>query len=344
MNAPPRGPCSAEAADNALRFGGRPGHVESYFLRANHPSRPLALWLKATILAPLDGPPVAEAWIIVFDGERGATFAHRQTQPFAEARVSGAGAPALAVQAAGLALSLGAPGGATGTFVAPHGTAALELRWRADASPIARPLSILPWRALRTGPFPRSKLLTPFPSLRFSGRLDWPGGVVELTDWPGMQGHNWGREHAYEYAWGQCLFPADDVMVEGFSARLRVAGRVLPRLSAMVVRRGARAFRFDTIFDAWRQRADVGPDTWALTLRNGASEATLAMDASGRPMVCLGYGNPDGQPSYCFNSKLAKVTLTVRPADDASFTCVSEHGGALELLRRDPDPRFPHVV
>ncbi len=35
-----------------------------------------------------------------------------------------------------------------------------------------------------------------------------------------MQGHNWGREHAFEYAWGQCLFPATELapesMLEGF--------------------------------------------------------------------------------------------------------------------------------
>lgn len=344
MNAPPRGLFAAEAPENALRFAGRPGHVESYFLRANDPSRPRALWLKATILAPLDGPPVAEAWFIFFDGEAGTTVAHRQTQPFADARFPGAAAPALAVEAAGLALSLGATGSATAAFAGPGGRASLDLRWRADPSAIARPLSILPWKLLRTGPFPRSKLLTPFPSLRFSGRVDLPGGVVELADWYGMQGHNWGREHAVEYAWGQCLFPADDVMVEGFSGRVRVAGRTTPRLSALVVRRGARTFRFDTLFDVWRQRADVGLDAWTLALRSGAGEAALAMDASGGPMVCLGYGNPDGRLSYCFNSKLAKVTLTVRPADDASFTCVSAHGGALEFLRRDPDPRFPHVV
>jgi hypothetical protein len=335
---------SSEAPNNALRFAGFPGHVESYFVRANHPSRPLALWLKATVLAPLTGPAVAEAWFIFFDGEQRTTFAHRQTQPFAEATFSGAGAPALDVKAAGLALTLGSPGAAQGTFTAPHGTASLDLRWHANASPIARPLSIFPWKLLRTGPFPKSKLLTPFPSLRFSGRVVLPAGAVELSDWHGMQGHNWGKEHAFEYAWGQCLFPADDVMVEGFTGRVKVAGRTTPRLSALVVRRGARTFRFDTLFDVWRQQALVGADTWALTLRSGDGEATLAMDASGRPMVCLGYGNPDGQQAYCFNSKLAKVTLTVRPADDASFTCVSDHGGALEFLRREPDPRFPNVV
>lgn len=334
----------AEAPDNACRYAGQPGHVESYFLRANHPARPLALWLKATVLAPLEGPAVAEAWFIFFDGEKGTTFAHRQTEPFPDASFAGVGAPELLARAAGLSLHLGPRGTARGRFAAPEGTATVDVAWERDPSPVGKPLSIYPYRLLRTGPFPKSKLLTPFPALRFSGRVLLPGGEVTLDGWHGMQGHNWGKEHAFEYAWGQCLFPEDDVMVEGFSGRVRVAGRTTPRMSALVVRKGARTFRFDTLFDTWRQAAEVTQDTWSLTLRSADGEAHVQMDASGRPMVCLGYGNPNGELSYCFNSKLAKVTLTVRPMDDASFTCVSAHGGALEFLRREADPRFPHVV
>lgn len=335
-------PLGPEPPDNRVRFTGRPGHVESYFLRANHPVRPLAWWLKSTILAPLQGSPVAESWFIFFDGERGTTFAAKRTEPFDQSRF--ADAPHSSISAAGLELFLGAEGTARGTIDGPDGTASIDLAWRRDDSPISEPLSILPWRLLRTGPFPKSKLLTPFPSLRFSGRVSLPTRTLDLSDWPGMQGHNWGREHAFEYAWGQCLFPEDDAMVEGFTGRIRVAGRTSPRLSALVVRRGGRTWRFDTLFDVWRQQARIDAHRWELTLRSGDGEAMLAMDASDRPMVCLGYGNPDGQLSFCFNTKLAKVSLTVRPIDGASFACDSEHGGALEFLRCEPDSRFPKVV
>jgi hypothetical protein len=331
-----------ELPDNSLRFSGQHGHVESYFFRANHPTRPLAVWLKATVLAPLHGPALAESWFIWFDGERNTTFAHKQTQPFSVASFAGDTEPTTTV--AGLTFDVRAQGSARGTVPAPEGTARVDLTWTKDESPIAQPLSILRWRLLRTGPFPKSKLLTPFPSLRFSGRVDLPWGTETLEDWPGMQGHNWGKEHTFEYAWGQCLFPADDAMAEGFSARVRVAGTTTPRLSALVVRKGGRVFRFDALFDAWRQRAEVSADRWSLALRGVDGEATLEMDATKRPMVCLGYDNPNGERSYCFNSKLAAVTLTVRPSDGATFTCKSAHGGALEFLRREPDPRFPHVV
>ena len=133
-------------------------------------------------------------------------------------------------------------------------------------------------------------------------------------------------------------------MLEGFSARVRVGGRTTPRLSALVVQNGARSYRFNRLFDAWRQQATVDADRWTLAMRGDDGEAMLSMDASKQPMVCLGYDNPNGEHSYCFNSKLAAVELTVRPSDGASFTLQSAHGGALEFLRRQPDPRFSRVV
>ncbi len=327
---------------NAVRFAGQPGHVESYFVRANHPTRPLALWLKATILSPLDGPPVAESWFIWFDGEKNVTLAQRQTQPWSGARFpSGADTR---VAAAGLEFDVAPRGGASGTVPSPQGPARFRLDWRPEDSPVAAPLSIFPFEALVRGPFPRSKLLTPLPALRVSGALELPGETVTLDGWAGMQGHNWGKEHAFEYAWGQCLFPEADAMVEGFTGRIRLAGRTSPRISALVVRRGARSYRFDALFDVWRQAATLTTERWALRLRGRDGEAELTMDAAGRPMVCLGYWNPDGALSYCFNSKLSRVSLTVRPSDGAAFTCESAHGGALEFLRREADPRFPHVV
>lgn len=133
-------------------------------------------------------------------------------------------------------------------------------------------------------------------------------------------------------------------MLEGFTGRVRVAGRTTPRMSALVVRRGGREWRFDRIFDPWRQEQHVEADRWEIRLRSDDGEAHLTMDSSARPQACLGYRNPDDAMSYCFNSKLAAVECEVRPADGAAFTLKSEHGGALEFLRREADPRFTRVV
>ena len=69
--------------DNAPRFPQHrgKGHVESYFVRANHPRRRQAIWIKATVLArPAgQGPAVAEVWCAFFDGDAGTVWAHKET-------------------------------------------------------------------------------------------------------------------------------------------------------------------------------------------------------------------------------------------------------------------------
>ena len=51
------------------------GHYESWFQRANHPTRPLAFWIRYTLFAPRapessSARPIGELWAITFDGER----------------------------------------------------------------------------------------------------------------------------------------------------------------------------------------------------------------------------------------------------------------------------------
>ncbi len=338
---------AAEAPVNALRHAGVPGHVESYFLRANDPLLARAFWLKATVFAPLEGPVEIESWLIFFDADRPTPVAGRETARFAAGAVTGDhGTPR--VTACRLTLDLKPSGSARGQVATSVGDASVDLTWTPSPGPAAAPLSLLRARVLREGPFPRSKLLTPFPSLRFSGHLELGGERIVVDRWPGMQGHNWGRDHAYEYAWGQCLFPATprspDAMLEGFTGRIRVGGRLTPRISCLVIRRGDETLRFDRLLDLWRQDADVAADRWALKMAGSAGEARLDMDASGRPIACLGYRNPDGRLSYCFNSKLARVRLQVQPRRGPAFACESEHGGALEFLRNEPDRRFPDVL
>ncbi len=303
---------------NALRYAGQPGHVESYFLRLNAPDRPRAAWIKLTVLAPMEGPPVLETWFVAFDGER--HWGQRERTPFVN--------PGMPLCANGYRLDL-----VDGNLAGRCGCFAFELRYTAEQAP----LSIFPFDWMLRGGFPRSKLLTPVPSARFSGWVEVEGERWAVEGWRGMQGHNWGREHAPAYAWGQCVFD-DGSMVEGFSGKIRLGGRLSPWISALVVRRGERDYRWNAIVDLWRQEATVGATSWTLSMRGRDGEARLRMDAAGRAAACLGYGNPDGSVAYCINSKLADTLLEVRPRDGEPFHCTSSHGGALEFLRGEPSP------
>jgi len=327
--------------DNAPRFStkARGGHVESWFLRANHRTERRAIWLKATVRVPLEGPPVAEAWCVVF--APGSARGARATVPLDAATFGG---DVLDIEVGDCRFVLGPTGGTAKGRLEGF---AWDLAF--DVVPeLGGPLCLFPSRKMIDGGFPKSKLLTPEPVLRFRGSYADGGQRVAVSEWIGMQGHNWGKEHAYLYAWGQCVFPGADgeplAMCEGFSGRIKLGPVVTPFLSALVVRRGAKEYRFDGVFAKWRQKASLGGLEWRLYVTGPAGDAALWMKIDPTELACLGYQNPDDSMAYCFNSKTARVVLRVNPVDEEGFECRSEHGGALEILTRTPDPRFPNPI
>ncbi len=329
--------------DNAPRFEAAKQHVESWFWRANDPENRRAIWIKATILKPTDGPPMADVWCIHFDGD--TVTGRRETVPLGTARFAG---EPLDVEIAGARFTLD---GGRGQLVGSIDELTWDLRFESIGGAIGAPLCLMPSRRLLVAPLPKFKLVTPLPALSFSGTIKRGNTTWQVADWTGSQGHNWGPEHSEEYAWSQCLFPGSDgpaVLVEGASARIRIAGRLTPWLSVLVVRRGAQEWRFDRLVDTWNHElafGDVGDElSWVLRMRGPDGEALLKVSAHTSQMACLGYRNPNGRLSYCMNSKLSKVTLRDSPRVDDAFECHSEHSGALEFLRTEPDVRLGTVI
>jgi hypothetical protein len=332
--------------DNAPRFKPGSDSVESWFLRANDPDSPRALWIKSTVLCRSDGTDLAEAWVSVFDGDR--TLALRESALLTRARIDGGDRP-LQATVAGTRLELNSDGGkASGSLASEPGTVSWDLSFVREPGPLGEPMSLLPTRHLIDAPFPKNKLLTPFPVARFAGRLEWNDEVWDISDWLGMQGHNWGAAHSPEYAWGQCVFTGADgepfAVVEGASGRIQLGPVNSPLLSMLTVRRDGREYRFDKLIDLWWQQPDIDFPEWRLKMSGLSGSATLRMVGDPARMVCLGYDNPSGKRSYCLNSKTARVTLRVDPNNGDGFECICEHGGALEFLQRDEEPRVQPVV
>lgn len=333
-------------ADNAPRFDIGGQCVESWFLRANDPNSPRAIWIKSTVLCKADGSAVAEAWASVFDGD--ATLAVRETVPIREAEVLGGDRP-LVTEIAGTAMRLETDSGsASGTLEAGGGKLAWNLTFTREPGALGAPLSLLPSRRLIDAPVPKNKLLTPFPVAGFAGSVTWNGQDWDLGGWLGMQGHNWGQAHSPEYAWGQCVFTDDAArpfaMLEGASGRVQLGPVTTPLLSMLTVRRGGREYRFDRLVNLWRQDPKIEFPAWRLRMKGAAGQAELVMRGDPNRMVCLGYDNPDGRRSYCLNSKTAEVTLRVDPANEDGFECRSSFGGALEFLQPAEHPQVQPVV
>ncbi len=325
----------AAVIDNQVRYrpGQRRGHVESFFLKANHPTAPRALWLKWTIFVPVGHPEEAlsELWAVFFERESGRRVVVKEVHPAAESTLSREGF------AVGIGDSRIGPGLTVGSCASGGHRIAWDLAFRCDAPS----LRLLPHRFLYTGPWPRAKLVSPYPDARVAGQLEVDGDSYELVDWPGMQGHNWGREHTHHYAWGHCnLFEDSDAVFEGISGNLKLGPFTSPFLSLFCLRYRGERLLFNQLQRAPRHQAEIAGLAWSFQAENADWQLEGTLIARRDETVGLFYENPDRALTCCLNSKLAEAHLSLRkrvgPGWELETHLHSAHGAALEVATRDP--------
>jgi hypothetical protein len=330
---------------DGLRFDparSRRGHVESWFLKANDPRGRRAIWLKWTIWSGPGGREhaVAEAWAIAFGGADGHV-ATKTTVPFEQAR--------FASRTIGASVD-----GCTLSADAAHGR--VESGGRAIAydltiASLEAPLVHFQKAWMYEGGFPKQKIVSPIPNARISGsvvvrRVDHaarpPEGRPEgdtwtLDAWPGMVGHNWGAGNSESYAWGHCNAwdDEDDVVFEGFSARVRAGGVLLPTTTALCLRHHGTSYMLSGIAALAQNHGSISARRWRFRGKGPRIAIEGEMWADTDDFVGLFYPNPDGTVCYCLNSKLARAEITVRLEGRAPRTLRSERA-ALELATRDP--------
>jgi hypothetical protein len=337
--------------DGARFDDDRGGHVESYFLKINDPSGERALWLKATILAHDTAhvhhapEPVAETWAIAFERGKRPVCA-KSTVALPRARFS---PDSLDVEMPDLALSRTRARGKVGVI-------AVDLALEDTTAPLVH----FPHPWMYAGPFPSSKLVSPMPDLRARGTVDlgdrtWrvdgsaAGGTSQTrTDgWRGLLGHNWGRGHAFAYAWAHCNVwdveqaprgeaAEQDLVFEGTTARVRVGPVLTPPATLLVVRHAGQTHALTHLRQMFRNRGSMTLRRWQFSGSGPTIRVRGEMWAETSDMVGLRYENPDGAVTYCLNSKLASARLEVQVCGGASFTARSR-AAALEIGTRDPN-------
>jgi hypothetical protein len=215
----------------------RRGHVESFFVKANAPGEGRAIWLRFTLRSPQGSPANAraEVWAVLFDRLTGPPRAWKSSATALNATLS---REQLGFGALGCELT---PGFTRGSIPGAAGEIAWELRWKGRGDE----LRLLPADALYRSPgFPRTKLLSAEPDARFDGWVVSGQRRFEVRDWPGMQGHNWGRGHAARYAWAHANAFAGHpgTVFEGASASTSFGPVMTPLLTIALLRhKGARS-------------------------------------------------------------------------------------------------------
>jgi hypothetical protein len=332
---------SPDLLDLRMRPGGRGGHVESWFLKANEPGGRRAIWLRNTVLAHPAGartaapiPPMAEAWAIAFDRDRGHV-ATKTSIPFERARFARG---TLDVEVDGCELSLGRARGSLA-----GGTR--RITWDLKVGPErASPIVHLPRASLYAGYFPGSKLVTPLADSRVSGvfhveRGDGAGQAHapwRVDEWPAMIGHNWGRSHPSLYAWVHCNAwdNAEDLAFEAVSARVSMGPVLSPMASAVFVRWKGRAWDLNARELLGHNRGSISLRRWEVTAEGRGIDVRAELAAETDDFVGLHYANPSGAMTYCLNTKIARTRLELRLPGAAPVVATSR-AGALEIGTRD---------
>lgn len=281
--------------------GQRRGHYESYFQRANHPTRPLAFWIRYTIFSPRMRPDLAlgELWAVYFDGETKTHVAAKSEFPFSQCSFS---RDSFDVSVADSLLRPGSLHGSAGS-----GSDLIE--WNLSYEGGQEPLFDLPLKYYDRR-FPQAKALVGVPLASYSGTLTVKGRTVQVERWAGTQNHNWGSKHTDRYAWGQVAgfsgYPGS--FLELATAQLKVGPLWTPSMTLMVLRHGGVEFRFNDPLKSFR-RARLRYFGWDFQAASGATRVQGSISADADDFVCLRYYNPPGGIKYCLNTKIATCRL-----------------------------------
>lgn len=334
MHALPTDPTPWQAP--RYRAGKADGHYESWFLRANHPSRREGFWIRYTIFVPHGRPAdaIGELWAIHFDGTSGRVVAGKRETPLASC----------AFATTGLDVRIGdatlVAGHARGDVAAPG-----MLRWDLRYDGGGPPLVFLP-PSLYDARLPRAKAVTPRPLARFSGTLEVDGTAIPIADWVGSENHNWGSRHTDTYAWGQVAGFDDDpsAFLEVVTAQVKIGPLWTPRMTLLVLRLGGDEIRLNALSTALRARGGWRWFRWDFDSSEKDVRVSGHMTATPADFVGLTYSNPPGGTHQCLNSKIAACEVTVERRGHPPRTLRTIGRAAFEILTDAADHGIPIVV
>ncbi|MCP4444951.1 MAG: hypothetical protein GY811_06340 [Myxococcales bacterium] len=324
---------------NACRYKGSDssqpgGHYESWFQRANHPTRPQAFWIRYTIFSPKGRPQDAlgELWAIYFDGEAKSVIAIKQVMPIAECAFSADGLDHRVGNSTLNSDKL------SGEALGQGNAISWDLRYK---SPDPH-LLLLP-ESLYKAPFPKAKSLVGSPLAMYSGSINVNGTSVDIDKWVGSQNHNWGSKHTDKYAWGQVAGFDDepDAFLEVATARVQLGPIWTPRMTVMVLRLDGEEIRLNSIPQSVKADGRYDCFNWNFESRTRAATIAGTIAAPIESFVGLPYSNPPGGEKTCLNTKIASCHLTVRRRGLPPRSLNTRFRAAFEILTSESDHKVP---
>jgi hypothetical protein len=324
---------------NALRWDGRPGHYEVYYLTLTDPVTGIGVWIRYTMVAPVAGDAEAALWFLAMDprADGDATYGRKATFPIS----------ALHAESNPFSLRIGEATLRDGAVAGELEDAAWNLRW----TPGRAYEHVHP--ALRAARVASTILVLPHADVEIDGTITFAGRQLELGGARGGQAHLWGSKHASSWAWVHCndfRTPdgdrASDTFVDGVSVVVQRLGREVGPSTPVVARIDGEDFHSTAPWRVLRNRSTFALTGWRFEAIAGARKLIGEVDANRDQLAGVTYHDPDGELAYCYNSETASMRLHVyeRARQVGGWahrkTFVSTGGTHFEYAQRTPIPEL----
>jgi hypothetical protein len=291
---------------------GTAGLYESYYFRGTSPKDGAAFWLKHNLLRYRGEAAVkVECTLILFDRTNNrVSTGHDQTT------LDPAQFAPLVTHGDWDTLSFALPSASHFAIGETKLQGALpDAAWNLALSRSNEPLlHFTPLALYRIG-WPKKKVLTRDVRVTFEGELNVGKHRIAGT-FVGMNGHNWGTEHAHRYAYANCQLWDDgsDAIFDGFSAKVRIApGVTSPYVTIASLKAGGTWHHFNRLSAVpWNRVSHLSDYRWTFSARNRTHRLEVDIDGANpatRPWVALNYHHPSRALSVVKNTKFATGTI-----------------------------------
>ena len=309
------------------------GHYESFYLKLNQPGGGRAAWIRHTVHKRPGEQPTCALWFVLFDSSAAGPRATKRQ--FGSDELSASAETYIQVADATLA-----DGRATGRIETP----ALEASWDLSFADSHEPFHHLPRDFLYRAPLPKTKFLSPYPDAVFNGHLELDDERIEIEEWRGMIGHNWGAEHAERWVWvqgsgfeGRSLEDYFDMAV----GRIMVGGRTTPWVGNAMLMLDGEAHRLGGFGHIPSTQVSEEPTGATFELKGKGVKVSGTVSAPAQDFVAWIYADPVGPEHNTLNCSISDLELQVELGGGPAETLKVSRAAAYEFGTRDMDHGIP---
>lgn len=186
------------------------------------------------------------------------------------------------------------------------------IKWNFNLSPSNEPYYHLEPHFLYRSPlFPKKKLLTRDIKIGFKGWIQF-NEINFNSEWVGLCGHNWGKEHAHKYVYANCNQFSEDAYFDGYSAQILIGSLKSPLLSGGSLKWHNEWYHFRSFCKIIQHQIhQIDNKIWSITFENQNYTLNMNIDGLKSLWVELIYDHPSRKQSLIANTKNAKGNLTL---------------------------------